>query len=146
MYNFTSDYFLMVFVASIGVLQIIASMRQINGLLFVKSPVLIRIIGTALILGVAFWFFTNENRNINDYDGGIDAPTQSLLFFLASVSALLFTLALSTLVNFNMDKKTTETAEGIDILKNTNYGRALSRNMRYWWREWRTKTKTCFFG
>ncbi len=77
MFTFATDYFLLVFVCVLGVLQIVASIGGLRGLLILKSPILARGLGGALIVAAFIWFFSTATRNINDYEGGIDANTQA---------------------------------------------------------------------
>ena len=77
MFTFATDYYILVAVAATGALQVAASLGGLNGLLFLKRPVPARTLGIALIVAAFVWFFAVEERNINDYEGGLDAPTQT---------------------------------------------------------------------
>ena len=140
------DYFLFVFAASIGVIQIAGSVGRLTGLLMLKPPVVARAVGLALVAGAFIWFFATTNRNLNDYEGGLDGNIQALVFFLSALSGLVATLAASTIVNAGMKGGATTPGEGLEALKHTNYGRALARSIRYWWKEWRTQTRSYFSG
>ena len=146
MFTFATDYYLFVFGASVGVIQVAVSLGHLNGLLIFPSPLLARAFGLALAVAAFVWFFTTDTRNINDYKGGLDAPTQALFFFLGSLSALVVTLVVSSLVNARLNGGKPEPGDGLDALKHTNYVRSLSRSLSYWWREWRTQTKSYFSG
>lgn len=101
MSSFQTDYFILVFIGSLGVIQAAASMGGLRGLLIVKRPAAARAIGVALAIGAMMWFFT-EPRIINDLDGGMNSNQQGLTFFIAAVCAAAATLAASTLVNIRM--------------------------------------------
>ena len=146
MFTFAIDYYMFVFGACLGVIQVAVSLGRLRGLLVFKSPLLARAFGLALAVAAFVWFFATGARNLNDYEGGLDAPTQALLFFLGAISALLVTLLVSSLVNAGLNDGDSEPGDGLDALKDTNYGRALARSLQYWWREWRTQTKSYFFG
>ena len=146
MITFATDYFFLVFVATIGVLQIAASLGRLNGLLLFKGHLIAGVIGLVLILGAFVWFFETGDRNINDYEGGLDAPTQALFFFLGGFAGVGVTLAVSSVVNLRMNGKQPAPDEGLDALRGTNYVRALSLSLRYWIREWRTQMKSYFSG
>ena len=146
MFSFAIDYYLFVFGASVGVIQVAVSLGSLKGLLIVKPPIVARVGGLALAVASFVWFFATETRNINDFEGGLDAPSQVLFFFLGALSALLATLIVSSLVNAGLNGDDSEPTGGLDALKSSNYGRALTRSLRYWWREWRTQTKPYFFG
>ena len=146
MFTFATDYYILVCVATVGVLQVAASFGKLNGLLFVKSPVLARVLGAALVVGAFTWFFTVGDRNINDYEGGLDAPTQALFFFFGSSTGMAFTLLASALVNLRMNGHGQTPEEGLNALRGANYLAALAQSISYWRREWRTRTKSYFFG
>ena len=146
MFTFATDYFLLVFVASIGVIQIAASLGRLNGLLIVQRPLLVRGLGLVLVVAPFVWFFTTGERNINDHEGGLDAPTQALFFFLGTLAGGFVTFLASSLINAGMQGGTPSPEAGLDALKQTNFARALTNSLRYWCREWRTQTKQYFFG
>lgn len=146
MFTFATDYYILVFVATIGIIQVAASFGNLNGLLFIKSPIVTRVLGIALALAAFIWFFSTGDRNINDYEGGLDAPTQSLFFFFGSSTGFVFTFVISTLVNARMNGEEPSPEEGLDALRDTNYIRALTQSISYWRREWRTRMKSYFSG
>ena len=130
MFTFAIDYYILVAVAATGALQVAASLGGLNGLLFLKRPVPARTLGIALIVAAFVWFFAVEERNINDYEGGLDAPTQALFFFLGASTGLVFTLIATSLVNLNMRAGEGDPSEGLDALRSSNYTSALRRNIR----------------
>ena len=143
---FAIDYFLFVFFASLGVIQIAASIGHLNGLLIFKSPILARSLSSALTVAAFVWFFATEDRNLNDYEGGLDANMQALLFVLAALAAAVVTLGVSSIFNARMNGGDRAPDDGLDALKDGNYITGLLHSLRYWSREWRTRTKPYFFG
>ena len=109
-----------------------------------------RTLGLALVVGGFVFFFAVGERNINDYEGGLDAPTQALFFFIGAFCALVSTLAITSLINRRMrgagsdaDAEHAEPDVGIDALRDANYALALSRSAAYWWKKWkRSRTRT----
>ncbi len=75
------------------------------------------------------WFFAVEDRNINDYEGGLDAPTQALFFFLGASTATVFTLLATSLVNLGMRAGESDPADGLDALRSSSYLNALRRSI-----------------
>ena len=146
MFTFATDYYLFVFAAALGVIQIGVSLGRLKGLLVFKSPLAARAIGLTLAVAAFVWFFASDTRNLNDYQGGLDAPTQALFFFLGTLTALVVTALGSSLLNARMNDGDPTPAEGLDVLKHTTYVRALAHSLRYWWREWRTQMRPYFFG
>ena len=146
MFTFATDYFLLVFVASVGVVQVAASSGRLNGLLIFKSPLVARAVGSAVAVSAFVWFFSTGARNINDYEGGLDGPTQALFFFFGASAGVVVTFAASSLVNLRMRGADHPPEAGLDALRDTNYARALGKSLGYWRRNWRTQTKRYFSG
>lgn len=146
MINFTADYCIAVFISSIGVLQFAFSLGGLRGLLFFKSALVSRTLGLATaILGFALFFGTGT-RNINDYEGGLDAPDQALYFSLSALVAFVTTLIVSSVVNREMRGARFDADAGLDALRDSNYASALVRSLMYWRSNWRTQTKRYFSG
>ena len=146
MFTFATDYYILCFFATAGTLQAAASLGGFKGLLFLKRPILARLLGFALIVGAFAWFFTVEDRNINDYEGGLDAPTQALFFFLGAASAVVVTLLVTSLLNYRMRGGADEPCDGLDALRRGNYLGALARSLGDWRNSWRARTKTYSSG
>ncbi len=132
MFTFPIDYYLFVLAANIGVIQVIASMEKFHGILLIKSIIATRILGITISASSFIWFFFVTNRNINDYEGGLDANQQALLFFLGTLSAFALTFIISSIVNARMNNKEIDTEQGLGNLKHTNYLLAVKKNIRSW--------------
>ena len=153
MFSFAVDYFIMVFVASLGVMQAAASIGGLRGLLVFKSPLIARPLGIAVAIAAIVWFFAVADRNINDYEGGLDSNEQGLLFFLAVAASGILTCALTSLWNWRIrrcldDGERTPDA-GLGALRGGNWWQALRHNYRYLFSEarcWRTQIKRYFSG
>lgn len=146
MFTFATDYYLCVLAATIGVLQIAASIGKIQGLLIFKSNAIARGGGLALAVSAFVWFFSTGPRNLNDYEGGLDANTQGLFFFLGAFTAVVVTYAVTSVINHRMAGPQAPIDAGLDAVRDTSYARALARSLSYWWKNWRTQTKNYFFG
>ena len=146
MFTFATDYLILVFVASIGAIQVGASWSNLKGLLIFKPPIIAIPFGLALIVAGFTLFFSTAERNINDYEGGMDANDQALFFFLGVLAGGLFTVLISSLVNIRMTGDRPSPESGMDALNDTTYLRALAFNLDYWWKNWRTQIKRYFFG
>ena len=146
MISFTADYCIAVFISTLGVLQFAFSLGGLRGLLFFKSAVVARTLGLATaILGFALFFGTGT-RNINDYEGGLDAPDQALFFSLSALAAFATTILISSLVNYRMKAEDFKPDAGLDALRDSNYASALVGSLMYWRSNWRTLTKRYFSG
>ncbi len=146
MFNFAVDYYLFALVASVGVIQVAASLGNLRGLLVFKPPVLARTLGLAAPVAAFVWFFTSETRNINDYEGGLDGNDQALLFLLAAISATLATSLITSVVNRRMTGREPTSRDGLEALTQTSYLRAVHLSLRNWRRNWRAQTKSYFSG
>ena len=146
MSEFARDYFVVVFVAGVGVIQLAASTARLDGLLFFKSRILARAFGLVLPLAAVAWFFTSESRNINDFEGGLDANEQAIILFLGVLASVVASLVASSLVNRRMSRAEPEPEDGFDALRHTSYFQALSINLSYWRRAWPRRMKSYFFG
>ena len=139
MFSFATDYYITVFVATLGVLQVAVSLGQLKGLLIFKSPLVARAFGLALPVGAFAWFFATGTRNVNDYEGGLDGNVQALFLFLGASTAVGVTLLVSSVVNAKMNGEDPQAEDGLDALMHTNYARALGHSFRYRWRVWRAQ-------
>ena len=144
MFTFATDYYIAVFISALGALQLAASLGGLKGLLIFKSRIVSRTLAFVLIVAGFALFFSTGARNINDYEGGLDAPTQGLFFFFGASTAVLVTLVISSLVNYRMRGDESEPSAGVEALRDTNYALALARSIAYWCKNWRTQTKRYF--
>lgn len=121
------DYFLFIFVAFGGVLQMAAAHAKLRGILFFKKNVLGYICGGLAVGAAIWWFFTTANRNtLPSLNGG----QQILLFASAGVAALLFTLAVSSITKMRMSTsgETSWSKPGLEALKELTYLKVTSHS------------------
>ena len=146
MFTFATDYFLLVFVSALGVIQIGASFGGLSGLLLLQAPKAARALGAVFAIAPFIWFFATGERNIGDHQGGLDAPTQALFFFLGTLAAGGVTFVVSSAANWRMDRGAPAPEEGMDALRNVSWARALAASLQYWRKSWRRRTKQYFSG
>lgn len=146
MLTFAGDYFLLVFISGICTIQIACTFSGLTGLLYMKSAVATRSLGASIIVAAFIWFFSVAERNINDYEGGLDSNEQGLLFFSAIVTAVAFTLLSSSIVNRGMRGQSTRLGAGLGALAESSYFRAVRTNLGHWRKNWRTQTRRYFSG
>ena len=140
------SYVGLVFIASLGVIQLAAAHAGLTKLLFVKSKALTCFLGLTLIVASFTWFFWDGPRHIPDTAGGLDGNDQALLFLLGAVSATIITALLTSIVNARLAGREPEPGEGLEALAHNSYAKAVRHSLRYWWRNWRTQTKSYFSG
>jgi nicotinamide riboside transporter PnuC len=96
------DYFILVFISSLGVYQITAIHAKLDGLCFFKNRVLQFIFGLLAIIGAFVWFYTSQDRNIHTKVEG----SQQLGLFLASiVASYLFTAIMASIMQAKVTSK-----------------------------------------
>ncbi len=128
--TFGADYLLLVFMASLGVLQLAAAWRRLGGLsLFLRRRYLGYIFAVAIISG-GYWLFFSEPRNIPDYAGGLGG-SQLFIYTIAGIAiAGLLTLVVSSALNARWGHSSTGEEEGLDALKSMTYLQAIKRGFR----------------
>ena len=147
MSEFIRDYYIFVFVAALGAIQVGAAAGKLDGLLAFKRKAAALAFGGALMAGAAAWFFSTGERNINDYAGGITANGQALYAFLGCITAVVATFAATSLLNLRIGRGAAPPFDGLHSLREANYLLAVSANLRYWTKAWRKLlTRRFFFG
>ena len=146
MFTFAIDYFLLVFVSGVFTIQIACTFGGLKGLLLIKSATATRVLGASIIAAAFVWFFGVAERNVNDYEGGLDSNEQGLLFFSAILVSGVFTFISSSVVNHRMREREKQPGTGLGALTEASYLHAVRANINYWRKNWRTQTKRYFSG
>lgn len=145
MFNeFGRDYFLLVFVASLGVLQIAGAYSRLYALLIFGRRFSVILGYAAVVLGFTL-FFTSEPRNVPDTARGLDGNQQALLFSAAALSALITTLLCSSLRNWST-LGVDEPVRGIDALRRTSYLRLMMKGLDHHWKHLTESTRRSSSG
>jgi hypothetical protein len=115
------EYWLFTFLAALGVIQAAAIKGGLRGLWFFPNPLTGRVCAILLVLIAFARFFLPMDRNVR----GVEGFQQSYLFVAAALSALAFTLALSSWLRRGLGPgKAGE--RGLVALKDRTYFQALS--------------------
>ncbi len=146
MFTFAMDYFLLVFVSGICTIQIACTFGGLTGLLLIKSVTATRLLGASMIVAAFIWFFSVAERNINDYEGGLDSNEQGMIFLLAILAGGAFTFLSSSMVNLRMREQEPQPGTGLGALAESSYFRAVRANINHWRKNWRTQTRRYFSG
>jgi len=129
-----AEYLIFIFTASVGVLQLVAARTQLKGLLFFKKPVLAYPFSLLLIIGSFWWFFVRDDRiDTVMRQPGLEGSGQFYNFCMGAFAALLFTLAVSSLIGLlrrRGQRNENENSEGLDTLRQMSYYEAVKRNFR----------------
>jgi hypothetical protein len=122
------EYFLFVFMASCGVIQIAAAYSRLHGLMFFRRP-LWGYVFAAVVTPLAFlWFFKSENRNVP----GLEGSQQFGDFCLGFIAAVVFSALFSSLLRARdaLHLGEGEAPEGLEALREMTYLQAIRRRLR----------------
>jgi len=127
------DYLIFVFVAVLGLLQLVAARQRWTGLLFVRRwPLLSYVLGLAGLGGGYAWFFFGDDRNVP----GLEGYQLFSRFAVSTVAAVLVTLLVSSALHVRWDKDIVgqkhdlppaDEEHGLEILRTLTYWQALTR-------------------
>ncbi|MBM3925608.1 MAG: hypothetical protein FJ320_06410 [SAR202 cluster bacterium] len=127
---FVLDYLVFVFISALGVLQMAASYSLLKGVYLIPHRAVTFIFGLALTTGAFGWFFASEPRNVPDTEAGLNGNQQAMLFVAACGAAVVFTMAVSSLVNWQMRPKDGRYLAGMSALRHASFIHALSASFR----------------
>ena len=138
---FALDYFVFVFLAALGVLQVVAAYTGMRGLLLIPFHRLAVVVGLTAVVLAFLWFFLSEPRNLADTEGGLDGNQMAGYFALGAGSATVLTFLLSSISNRSLAKNGRRPLPGLDALRETTYWTALARTLRSLWKHYRVSTQ-----
>jgi len=125
------QYFIFVFIASVGVLQLIAAGTGLKGILFFKRKALDYLFSFLAIGGSFYWFFQWHNRiDTVMRQTGLEGAQQFLYFCMATFAALVFTLIGSSLLKVRGKGQPKGNRQGLDALKEMSYFVAVKHSFR----------------
>jgi hypothetical protein len=142
--DFGWDYFLFVFAASLGVLQLTAAYSRLYGLLLFNRA-LSSLLGLVAVVLAFTWFFASEPRNIPDTSSGLDGNQQAILFFAGALAALVTTLVASSLRHWSMAGGG-EHDRGLEALRRASYLRVLLKGLDGHWKRSTRSTRRSSSG
>jgi hypothetical protein len=129
------DYVILVFLSSVGIIQIAVAHAGITKLLFLKRPAYAYALGLALIFAGFTWFFWDGPRHVPDTGGGLDGNDQGARFALSALAAVFFTVLTTSVLNRSAKTNQTPTLDGLEALRNHTYLEALPTGLRSLWEE-----------
>lgn len=127
-WSFVAEYCIYVFIAVIGMMQIIAARWELRGISFFRNKKWGYAFGAVTIVGVFIWFFGFTSLNLKEPT--FDTPPQLLWLAVSVVLALLVTFGLSSIINrrFTLNAGSDKTQiDGIEALKQKTYWQSISR-------------------
>ena len=129
--SFILDYYLLVFLASCGVFQMIGACKAFVGMLYLKYRPGSFLFGLALLIGSFTWFFLSEPRNVSDSSQGMNGNEQFAYLFAGLGTALAFTLLVSSLINWKLGTQRSDFWPALDALKQSGYLRVFYRTWQH---------------
>ncbi|HJW88640.1 MAG TPA: hypothetical protein VJ565_04095 [Dehalococcoidia bacterium] len=114
------EYWLLAFLAALGVIQSAAVKGGLRGLWFFPNPLTGRVCAILLVLIAFARFFLPMDRNVR----GVEGFQQSYLFVTGALSALAVTLALSSWLRRGLGQGK-KGERGLAALKDRTYFQAL---------------------
>jgi hypothetical protein len=124
MMSLSMEYLALVFLAVLGVLQLAAMRGRWFKLLFFQEKAATYLLSAVLVLLPLVLLFTWNYRNAT---GVVQGAEQAGLFMLALVLAVVYTAALSSLMNYSDRNSTSEHKEGLEVLRDMTFYEALCR-------------------
>jgi hypothetical protein len=127
--SLATEYFILVFIAALGFIQIAALRSHLKGLLFSQNPIVNYVISGLLIAPGAIFFFT---WNYHNPVGIIEGAQQAELFAIAAALAVAATLILGSVLNYRRLKPVGPPSGSIEALKDRTFFQAFLE--RYLWK------------
>jgi hypothetical protein len=129
----TLDYFILVFLSSLGVYQIVAIPAKLDGLCFFRYPVIQYIFGFLAIIGAFGWFYTSADRNVHT---SVEGSQQLGLFLGSIIASYVFTAVVASIMQAKVNSKGGSPREGkqydmgIETLKKTTLFGGIMSSLR----------------
>lgn len=127
-WSFVAEYCLYVFIAVIGMLQLIAARWELRGISFFGKKVRGYAFGAIAIVAVFVWFFRFSGLDLAQPT--FDTPPQLFWLAVSTLIAVAVTLAISSIVNRKLASHIGDDDEGIDTLRRQTYWRAISQRLK----------------
>ena len=118
------NYWLLVFIGVVGVLQLAAVYNNFRGLLFFRVKILSLIFGIIAVGMTLTGFFLWYDLN----DIIIEGSQQTGSFVSAAAAAILFTLIFSSIVNIRRFKSSKPQQDGLETLQESTFFQAIRNN------------------
>ena len=139
MINFYLDYFICCSLVSSGVLQIAATSSRTYLCCFFSRPMINVAFAVGFIITGLLIFITTANRNINDYEGGLDGNEQAFLFYVALSASFFVTSLVTSATNRKKNLKDYNCeADSFICLKHDTYVNLIRLRWKYFFKKSRS--------
>ena len=130
-WTFVAQYCAYVFVAFVGLLQIVAAGWDYRGIAFFRNKGWGYIFGSVAIIAVFIWFFAFTGLNLSQPT--FDTPPQLFWLAISVACSFVFTLSVSSMINRRLNHTEQEPASsdsGLEELKRKTYWQAIARYLK----------------
>jgi len=134
--NMWAEYYLLIVLTALGALQLAVQHSKIRTLQLTNHYPLTRFLGRLLLFVPSIWFFSTQNRNLPDTNGGLDGGDQAVLFVGGCLTALIITLSISHTKRF-VQHPLRSKLKGIEALYDETYISAVLHNLRILRAKWK---------
>ena len=127
-WTFVAEYCAYIFIATVGVLQLVAARWKLRGIAFFSNRKWGYAFGTVATLGAFIWFFGFTGLDLTKPT--FDTPPQLAWLTLSVAIAILLTFGISSLINRKLaapDEDDHMEEDGIEVLKHKTYWQAIIR-------------------
>ena len=116
MFSLAADYFLLVFFATLGLLQLVAAYSGLRGALIIPKTVPTYVLGGGALVGAFTWFVLTGDPSIPGDLGGVEGSEQFGLFLAGVAAAIAITALLASVAQPN-SHVSRDPGSGIDGLR-----------------------------
>jgi len=128
--NVYVEYFLLIFLCFLGLLQLAASINKLSGLSFFKRPTSGYLFATLTVFGAFCWFFLSKDRCVQ----GVEGTETFVSLVIAALLAFLATVSISSLINRKIGppsrEQRSQEEKGLDALRTMTYFQLIARHFR----------------
>ena len=131
MSRFAIEYFFFALISNLGLFSLVADKSNLELMKVIKHPKISVTLGISTITIAFIWFFGFENRNINDFEGGLDANMQAIFFTMAALASIIILLLLNCV--FRKGKSGTKIKRDMDVLRKPTYLESFLQQLKSIW-------------
>jgi hypothetical protein len=128
-FSLAVDYFLLVLVASSGVIQIVSARSGLRGLLFLPHEPSSYVLGAALLVGAFVWFVLIGDTGIAGDTGGVEGAEQFGLFLAGAAASVVATGVVASITQAKRPGGR-PAGQGLDELRNATFAHLVLARLR----------------
>ena len=129
MFSLAADYFLLVLVASCGIIQIVSARSGLRGLLFLPHERPSYVLGAALLVGAFVWFVLIGDTEIAGDIGGVEGAEQFGLFLAGAAASVVVTGVIASITQAKRPSGL-PAGQGLDELRDATLAQLVLARLR----------------